>query len=164
VTKSPAGQTMTYDGENRLVTFCSDASCTQRTQYIYDAAGNRVQQTDSNATASGTTTFVYDAFGNLAAEYGGATSAAGTQYLTVDALGSTRLVMGTQGTERHDFRPYGDEIAATESASGAQPWRPGAGYGADTVRQKFTGQEPGRSERAGLLPGAVLQRSAGAVR
>ena len=51
---------MTYDAENRLISFCSDASCTQWTQFVYDAAGNRVQRMDSNAT---TTTFVYDAFG-----------------------------------------------------------------------------------------------------
>jgi RHS repeat-associated protein len=127
---------MTYDGENRLVSFCSSGSCTQ---FVYDAAGNRVQRTDQN----GTTIFVYDAFGNLAAEYGGTASATGTQYVTVDAMGTTRLVMErTQASERHDFQPYEDEIAA-----GAGTWRPGvAGYGTDTVRQK--GQE--RDAESGL--------------
>ncbi len=132
---------MTYNAENRLISFCSDASCTQWTQFVYDAAGNRVQRMDSNAA---TTTFVYDAFGNLAAEYGAPPSATGTQYVTVDALGSTRLVMqGTQASERHDFGPYGDELGT------AGRWRPTVtGYGVDATRQKFTGQE--RDSETGL--------------
>ncbi len=130
-----------HNAENRLISFCSDTSCTQWTQFVYDAAGNRVQRMDSNAT---TTTFVYDAFGNLAAEYGAPPSATGTQYVTVDALGSTRLVMqGTQASERHDFGPYGDELGT------AGPWRPTVtGYGVDATRQKFTGQE--RDSETGL--------------
>jgi RHS repeat-associated protein len=44
--------------------------------------------------------------------------------------------MGTQ-TERHDFEPFAYEVAAP-----AGTWRATvAGYGVDTVRQKFTGQE-----------------------
>lgn len=139
VIQSPVGQTMTYDGEGRMASFCSNSSCTQQTLFAYDAAGNRVQRTDQN----GTTTFVYDAFGNLAAEYGGTPSATGTQYVTVDAMGSTRLVMeGAQASERHDFQPYGDELTTAEGTAGT--WRTTAlGYGPnnDTVRQKFTGVE-----------------------
>jgi RHS repeat-associated protein len=153
VIQSPAGQTMTYDGEGRMASFCGATSagvCTQLTQFAYDAAGNRVQRTDSTPTTTTTTTFVYDAFGNLAADYGAPATPAGTQYVTVDALGSTRLVMsGTQATERHDFRPYGDEIEPSEVASGLTAWRPAVpGYGVDAVRQKFTGKE--RDAETGL--------------
>ena len=59
----------------------------------------------------------------------------------VDAMGSTRPLMGgTQASERHDFEPYGAELTAAVGTLGA--WRPTVpGYGTDTVRQKFTGQE-----------------------
>jgi RHS repeat-associated protein len=128
ITAAP-GATIGYDAENRQVAFGS-------TQYVYDGLGNRVQKIDQYNNA---TTYVYDAFGNLAAEYGGSPPAAGTtQYLTVDAFGSTRLVMsGAQASERHDFQPFGLEDFADSGT-----WRTGvAGYGVDTVRQKFTGQE-----------------------
>jgi RHS repeat-associated protein len=128
VTAAP-GATIGYDAENRQVAFGS-------TQYVYDGLGNRVQKIDQYNNA---TTYVYDAFGNLAAEYGGSPSAPGTtQYVTMDALGSTRLVMsGAQASERHDFQPFGLETFADSGT-----WRTGvAGYGVDTVRQKFTGQE-----------------------
>jgi hypothetical protein len=75
--QSPVGQTMTYDAEGRMVSFCLNSSCTQQTLFAYDAAGNRVRRTDSTATSTTTTTFVYDAFGNLTAEYGGTSSATG---------------------------------------------------------------------------------------
>jgi RHS repeat-associated protein len=154
VTKNPTAPPMTigYDGENRQVAICQNmtndpASCpdqagTGRILYVYDGLGNRVQRIDPSGNA---TTYVYDAFGKLAAEYGGTSSgAAGTQYVTVDALGSTRLVMaGTQASERHDFQPYGYETYASGT------WRAGVtGYGADTMRQKFTGQE--RDNESGL--------------
>jgi RHS repeat-associated protein len=149
MTKGP-GATIAYDAENRQVAYCTNmtkdpVTCPDqygdgRTLYVYDGLGNRVQKIDSNNNA---TTYVYDAFGNLAAEYGGSTSITpGTQYLTMDGLGSTRLVMsGAQASERHDFQPFGSEtIEGT--------WRVGVagvggvpGYGVDTVRQKFTGQE-----------------------
>ena len=137
---------MAYDAENRLVAFCPNdspaANCLNqlgngRTLYVYDGLGNRVQKQGSG----GTTTYVYDAFGNLAAEYGSVTQAAGTQYLTADALGSTRLATGSQ-TERHDFEPFGLEALANG-------WRGNvAGYGVDTVRQKFAGVE--RDAETGL--------------
>jgi len=140
--------TIGLDAENRQVAFCTNmatdsASCPNavgagRTLYVYDGLGNRVQRIDASGNA---TTYVYDASGNLAAEYGATSLAAGTQYLTVDALGSTRLAMGAQ-TERHDYDPYGYEVEAGG-------WRTGTlGYGTDTVRQKFTGQE--RDGESGL--------------
>jgi RHS repeat-associated protein len=94
-----------------------------------------VQRTDASGN---TTTYVYDAFGSLAAEYNGTQAATGTQYVTMDHLGSTRLVMGSTGNERHDYLPFGYDLGQS-----AGTWRAGSGlgYGADTVRQKFTGQE-----------------------
>jgi RHS repeat-associated protein len=144
ITASPYAPSITYDAENRQVAYCTalavGGGCTPSglTQYVYDGDGQRVQK----VTASGTVTYVYDAFGNLAAEYGGTASAAGTQYVTGDHLTSTRLVTpgtATQvasgiGIERHDYYPFGFEAAGG--------WRTsGLGYGTDTVRQKFTGQE-----------------------
>jgi RHS repeat-associated protein len=57
-----------------------------------------------------------------------------------DHLDSTRLAMsGSAASERHDYLPFGQEYSAA-----AGNWRLGGGiqgYGTDTVRQKFTGQE-----------------------
>jgi RHS repeat-associated protein len=100
-------------------------------------------------TSGGTTTvFVYDAQGQLAAEYSsGAGSGAGRNYLTVDHLGSTRLITDGTGAvlERHDYRPFGDEVTF-----GTGSVRAGiAGYGVDlTTRLKFTGKE--RDVESGL--------------
>jgi RHS repeat-associated protein len=82
------------------------------------------------------TVFVYDAFGNLAAEYAaGGAPVDRTQYVTTDNLGSTRLITGANGTERHDYYPFGFEVLGG--------WRTtGLGYGAgNAVRQQFTGTE-----------------------
>jgi RHS repeat-associated protein len=85
--------------------------------------------------------FVYDAFGNIAAEYTTAASGAtGTQYVITDHLGSTRLVLGNT-TERHDYLPFGNEETSTGN------WRSGvAGYGPETVRQMFAGEERDSSD------------------
>ncbi len=155
VTKSPTSPKIGYDAENGMVSFCSatdqSGNCTAQTQYVYDGLGNRVQAIGQN----GTTTYVYDAFGNLAVEYEPVASvpAGATQYVTVDTLGSTRLVMeGAQATERHDFQPYGYEI---DAASGT--WRMTVpGYGTDTVRQKFTGQERDSGTGLDFFPSPIL--------
>ncbi len=151
VNKTPAPQTMAYDGENRQVAFCSSTSSAcpvqpalNQTVYVYDGLGNRVQQLGYSNGAATTTTYVYDAFGNLAAEYGGGAVPSGTQYVTVDALGSTRLLMSGGGAmERHDFQPFGVELKSSTNTS-TDSWRAsvtGFGYASDTLRQKFTGQE-----------------------
>jgi RHS repeat-associated protein len=110
------------------------------TVYYYDGEGRRVEQVDPT---TGTTVFVYDAFGNLAADYGALTPVptTGTEYVTVDDLGTTRLITDSGGNvlERHDFEPFGWELAGTEAG-----WRtPALGYGVTptSVRQQFTGQE-----------------------
>lgn len=137
VKAAPGASALTFDAEGRLVAYGG-------TTYAYDGDGQRVQKTDAYGTV---TTFVYDAFGELDLEeqQGGSVAVPGgtTQYLAVDALGSTRLVMtGAQASERHDYLPYGLEVNNAEAVNQTLVWRPGVtGYGVDTVRQKFTGQE-----------------------
>ena len=79
------------------------------------------------------TIFVYDAGGKLIGEYSTIVqtgSNAKTVYTTNDHLGSPRI--NTDGTgqvvSRHDYHPFGEEIART-------------GYGSDTIRKQFTGYE-----------------------
>lgn len=141
ITGGWAALTLAYDAESRQVAVCTQdpTGCvnqagTGRTLYIIDGSGQRVQR---QTPTTGAVTYVYDAFGNLAAEYGGNPLESGTQYVAVDQIGSTRLVMeGTQATERHDYLPFGAEL------TGIGAWRTTAlGYGIDTIRQKFTGQE-----------------------
>ena len=131
-----------YDGEDRLMTYCSQTtgSCADqqvspgRTVYRYDAEGHRVEKEDS----SGLTVFVYDASGNLAAEYG-SVPGAGTQYLTGDHLGSIRVVTdgGQAVVARTDYEPFGRELLVTST----DPRHGIAGYGQDVTRLKFTGME-----------------------
>lgn len=134
-----------YDGENRQITYCastvSQANCedtgytTGKTFYGYDGEGRRVSKTST----AGTTVFVYDASGRLAAEYGGTVESAATRYITTDHLGSTRVITDGSRTvvECKDYLPFGDEIIAS-----SQNGRNGIScYGADLVRQKFTGKE-----------------------
>jgi YD repeat-containing protein len=87
------------------------------TEYIgYDGDGKRV----AKSGPAGTTVYVYDVLGQLTAEY--ATMAGPTPchtcYLTWDHLGSTRLVTDENGVAvaRHDFLPFGEEIAAGSAA------------------------------------------------
>src|SRR5208283_5409976 len=95
-----------------------------------------------------TTVFGYEAQGQLAAEYSSAAgSGVGRNYLTVDHLGSTRMVSNATGAvlERHDYRPFGDEVTCTAG----QPRCGVAGYGVDlATRLKFTGKE--RDAETGL--------------
>jgi RHS repeat-associated protein len=141
---------MTYDPEGRVKTFQS-ATLSVNSGYGYDAEGQRVK-----ATVGGTqTVYVYDATGQLAAEYGGTVTASGTQYLTADHLGSTRLVTAAGGVvqERHDFAPFGEEVAALGCGEAAgsvlrSPRCDIAGYGIGGVRIKFTGKE--RDAETGL--------------
>jgi RHS repeat-associated protein len=141
ITKPPiGGQTIGYDAGNRQVSFCaqSETPCPNqwvagRTLYIYDGLGQRVARKDIYGNQ---TVFVYDAFGNLAAEYAPTGAPVDrTQYVTVDNLGSTRLITGVNGTERHDYYPFGFEALGS--------WRTtGLGYGTNNgIRQQYTGAE-----------------------
>ena len=119
----------------------------QTTTYSYDGDGRRVMKQGSTTTA-----YLYDAQGEVVAEYGGAATVAActTCYLTVDHLGSTRLMTdGVTATpvERHDYRPFGEELFAGTGGRTA-----GLGYltadAGDDLRRKFTGKE--RDAETGL--------------
>jgi RHS repeat-associated protein len=131
------GGSYQYDGENRLTSYNQGAGL-----YSYDGDGRRIKKQES----SDTTVYVYNAAGQLIAEYSTAGPANnGTSYIAQDHLGSTRLVMKGDGTlSRHDYLPFGEEIAGTTGARGGI-----GGYGAaDSVKQKFTGYE--RDQESGL--------------
>ena len=128
--------TMAYDGENRQ-TQTIDTGTNQTINYLYDAAGQRVQKQIAGGT---TTVYVHDAFGKLAAEYSSAGVSPGckTCYLSYDQLGSIRLITDSAGNivGRHDFLPFGEEM------SGGSGSRNGNSFGNnDNVTQMFTGQE-----------------------
>ena len=116
------GNGVVYDAENRVIEV-DESSGTEK--LVYDGLGQRVQKT----LPSGTTAYVYDAFGQLAAEYTSAprtSVACATCYLSTDHLGSTRLVTDQNGNvvARHDFLPFGEEIAggtAAPTATGVRP-------------------------------------------
>jgi RHS repeat-associated protein len=105
---------------------------------------------------SDSTVYIYDALGRLAAEYAAAAGASqcSTCYLTRDMLGTPRLVTDQSGSlvAWHDYLPFGEEIAANTAGRNNPPgalagvnfW----GAGADTINQKFTGQE--RDAESGL--------------
>ncbi|MCZ2078487.1 MAG: RHS repeat-associated core domain-containing protein, partial [Bryobacterales bacterium] len=131
------GYRQSYDGENRLRESTVGGVTTT---YSYDGQGRRVKKESAEGgEVYSTTVYVYDAAGQMAAEYASGTgeeAPCGTCYLAADHLGSTRLVMDEQGTvkERHDYLPYGEEIAAGVGGRGVE-------YGGVGVRQKFTGKE-----------------------
>jgi len=153
------GNSVTYNGDN-LVTAVTGLGISDT--ILYDGLGQRVQRTH-NGTA---TTYVYDALG-VAQEYvSGAWSrdyiADGTGtivatenasaipcktcYFASDHLGSVRVVMDQNANvvARHDFLPFGEEIA-----SGSAGRTAALGFNGITsdAAQKFTGQvrdqEPG---------------------
>jgi RHS repeat-associated protein len=142
-TADAEGRTFAYDAENKQVSV-SDASGAIG-QYHYDGDGKRVKK---SASTGDDTVFVYDAAGKLVEERAASTGAlqtsyvyagsrllstetsSGTSYLTADRLGSARINTDQSGTitARHDYHPFGEEIART-------------GYGADTIHKRFTGYE-----------------------
>ncbi|HWQ55172.1 MAG TPA: RHS repeat-associated core domain-containing protein [Bryobacteraceae bacterium] len=125
---------MSYDGENRLVSHTRGGTVVQ---YGYDGEGRRVRRVGPD----GTTTYVYDALGQLAAEYGPTVESGCGEprcYVTVDHLGSTRMLAGTTGIRRYDYRPYGEELYAGD---GGRTTAMGYTAGRDQVTVKFTGKE-----------------------
>ena len=133
ITADPAPNSYTYDAESRLTHYSGIGATTD---YSYDGDGQRVKKV-SGAT---TTVFVYDAEGELAAEYTTpAPGLGGRRFFSVDHLGSTRLITDAGGgvLERHDYRPFGDEVTFTAGQVRAGV----AGYGVDQgTREKFTGK------------------------
>ena len=125
---------MTYDAENRMVTFNGGSGTST---YYYDGEGRRVKKLDN---AGVTNVYVYNALGQLAAEYSSAafSGAGGTSYVSGDHLGSTRLVINPDNTvrSRHDYLPFGEEIGTSYGNRASV-----AGYGVIDFRQKFTAKE-----------------------
>lgn len=70
------------------------------------------------------------------------------RWMLYDLLGSARIITDLSGSlatiERHDYLPYGEEIAPTVGQRN-QGWQ---GYGVNTQRKKFTGYE--RDDESGL--------------
>jgi RHS repeat-associated protein len=134
------GNTQAYDAENGQI---SSAYSGSTETYFYDGDGKRIEKTGP----SGTALFVYDAMGRLVQEIDSVATVppCTTCYLSADHLGSTRMVTdsGANVIGRHDFLPFGEEIAANTAGRNAQ-WGPGN----DTVNQKFTGKE--RDSESGL--------------
>ena len=141
ITADPAPNSYTYDAESRLTHYSGIGATTD---YSYDGDGQRVKKVSGVTT----TVFVFDAAGELAAEYTTpAPGLGGRRFFSVDHLGSTRLITDAGGgvLERHDYRPFGDEVTLTAGQVRAGV----AGYGVDQgTREKFTGKE--RDQETGL--------------
>jgi RHS repeat-associated protein len=139
--KHMGGYAFVYDAESRVK---ESTISGETTSYAYDGEGRRVKK----VLGSNTTVFVYDAAGQLAAEYStGEPTEFGTSYLTADHLGSTRVVSDANGgvTERHDYRPFGEELFTGVSGRTSDLKYPAGDTG---VRLKFTGKE--RDAETGL--------------
>ena len=124
------GRQFTYDAENKQVKV-KDPQNQTIGEYFYNGDGLRIKKVVPGTGE--TTIFVYDASNKLVAEYSTViepTATAKTSYLTTDHLGSPRVTTDQFGqvASRRDFMPYGEEIARQN-------------YGADSIRQKFTGYE-----------------------
>lgn len=132
------GNSATYNAENQITNLSNGPPLSLSESMNYDALGERVQKVYGGAT----TVYVYDAFGRLASEYvGGAwprdyirngsgqliaseNSSANsclTCYFTTDHLGGTRIVTdsGANVVARHDYLPFGEEIAAGKAGRDA---------------------------------------------
>ena len=139
--KDALGRIFEYDGDSRLISF-TGVGAPPPVTYKYDGEGRRV----SRQQLTGERVFVYDAFGQLAAEYATiAGTGVGVQYATPDHLGSVRAVTNDSGViARHDFLPFGEEIAATlGSRSQISTYGP-----FDAFRHRFAGKE--RDNESGL--------------
>jgi RHS repeat-associated protein len=142
MTNETSTRTMTFDAENRMVTFNGGSGTTT---YTYDGDGRRVRKVDN---AGVTSVYAYNAQGQLAAEYSSlpaSTVPGGTSYVLADHLGSTRLMTHPDGTlrSRHDYLPFGEEIGTSIGGRASVP-----GYGIVDIRQKFTAKE--RDAESGL--------------
>lgn len=157
-----------YDAEGRIgVLKTSETAPTELARYIYDASGKRVRSFVNGMEKW----FVYGIGGELIAEYmptntqanpskeygyrGGeiliATETVPSftiRWMLYDLLGSARITTDLSGSlatiERHDYLPYGEELAPTVGQRD-QGWQ---GYGVNTQRKKFTGYE--RDDESGL--------------
>lgn len=143
LTNDPAGNTYSYDAENRQTLF-NNGDVQIGGSYFYDGDGRRVKK----VVGSTTTVYVYNADGQLIAEYSNTISSsyAGTSYLTEDSLGTPRIITYTDGSvkSRHDYLPFGEEIATVIGNRSSV-----TGYSTpDNINQKFTQKE--RDVESGL--------------
>ena len=163
-----AAGNITSDPKFRSLTYIYDANGRQKSAsngswtetQVYDGAGQRVQTT----VGSSTRTMVYDAFGRNVAEYSGTVlerehiyrgggllaiyeaGASAVRYVLTDLQGSARTVLNSGGAviARHDYLPFGEEIA-----TGIGLRTSGQGFGAtDPNRQKYGLTE--RDDTSGL--------------
>ena len=138
LTRDVGGHTFQYDAENKMLSYDGGATAGGGASYSYDGDGRRIKKVVGGSVIT-TTVFVYDINGQLIAEYAdsGATGS-GTSYMTSDTLGSPRVITGSnqQVIGRHDYLPFGEELFA--GTGGRSPQQ---NFGADNLRQKFTGYE-----------------------
>jgi len=118
---NPTGNALSYDNEGRMATWQSTASApTQSASFLYDGAGQRVEQVASTGGGATTTTSYIGSLEELAtsgstttttAYYGGlAESVNGAlSYLLSDGLGSVSEAVATSGsiTATQLYGPYG---------------------------------------------------------
>jgi RHS repeat-associated protein len=144
------GQTLTYDGDNRLVKAVVEGVTSE---YVYDAYGRRVMKVVGGVG----TIFEYDVAGKLIGERKAsnneltkgyfyrngeliATTEDGTthKFATSDHLGTPRAWTDRFGNliERRDYSLFGQDLPAGIGIRSAS-----IGYGGDSARQKFTGKE-----------------------
>ena len=149
----------TYDAENKI------AKVDTISAYVYDGEGQRVRKLIGQNLR-----MVYGIGGELLAEYNGANGALlkeyiygvtgllatieptavnsnGTRYITPDHLGSPRVVTNSAASvvNRHDYKPFGEELGAGVGGRTTGMGFPGSGNG---IRQKFTAKE--RDSETGL--------------
>lgn len=127
-----------YNGENKLRK-ANGGAANGGSDYFYDGEGRRVKKVIGGAV-SVTTVFVYDISGSLVAEYSNAQQqTSGTNYLTSDMLGTPRLITTSNQNVlgRHDYLPFGEEIAATYGSRSTVTGYPAT----DAIRQQFTQKE-----------------------
>ncbi len=139
--RDPQFRKFTYDAENKqtkVETVDANGTVTGTLgQYSYDGDGRRVRKIAWINGQWETTVFVYDASSRLVAEYSTILNPTPqVAYLTNDYLGSPRINTDENGSviARHDYRPYGEEIAERTHSQ----------YAADTIRKQFTAYERDR--------------------
>jgi RHS repeat-associated protein len=141
-TRDAQDRKFTYDAENKQVKVESLSPGTDTVvgtvgEYFYDGDGKRVKK--HAPSTSETTLFVYDAFGKLVSENStivASSNEAKVGYLTNDQVSSPRINTDANGriTARHDYRPFGEEIASSDRANEI-------GYRDDAIRNQFTGYQ-----------------------
>jgi len=137
-TRDAESRRFTYDAENKQTKVqtldVNENPVSTIGEYFYDGDGKRVKKIGLDPTGQPElTVFVYDAGGKLIGEYSSVVqtgSSAKTVYTTNDHLGSPRINTDATGQviSRHDYHPFGEEIART-------------GYGSDNIRKQFTSYE-----------------------